>query len=126
MGWQMRLRLVGIAVFGPNQKAAQLEGSKIFMKEFLARHNIPTAKFMSFTEPQACEKPTLTYRAKITNHYQNRWACRGQRGDCRRDKSASSASVVDELMAGKFGAAGQKLIIEEFMVGEGNFMVCDC
>ena len=49
------LRLAGIAVFGPNQKAAQLEGSKIFMKEFLARHNIPTAKFMSFTELQAAK-----------------------------------------------------------------------
>ena len=110
------LRLAGIAVFGPNQKAAQLEGSKIFMKEFLTRHNIPTAKFASFTEPQAA-KNYIDAEQKLPIIIKTDGLAAGK-GVIVAQTKVEALQAVDELMAGKFGAAGQKLIIEEFMAGD--------
>ncbi len=53
----MPFRAAGLTIFGPTEGAAQLEGSKAFTKDFLARHNIPTAEYQNFTEVE----PALAY-----------------------------------------------------------------
>ena len=61
MGIVDALEEAGIKAFGPNKKCAQLEASKLFTKEFLARHHIPTAKYKEYTDKEALKKDTQAF-----------------------------------------------------------------
>ena len=114
--------LLGLPCFGPNAAAAQLEGSKAFTKDFLARHNIPTADYQNFTDLQ----PALAYiRAKgapIVIKADGLAAGKGVIVAMTLEEA--EAAAVDMLDGGSFGAAGARIVVEEFLNGEeASFIV---
>ncbi|MEY4590845.1 MAG: hypothetical protein RL497_2921 [Pseudomonadota bacterium] len=112
----------GLACFGPNQGAAQLEGSKAFTKDFLARHNIPTAAYQNFTEVE----PALAYLqhtgAPIVIKADGLAAGKGV--IVAETLAEAEAAVRDMLSGNAFGDAGCRVVIEEFLSGEeASFIV---
>jgi len=112
----------GLAIFGPSAKAAQLEGSKAFSKDFLKRQSIPTAAYENFTQIE----PALAYLEKV-----------GAPIVIKADGLAAGKGVIvamnlldaqdavrDMLAGNKFGDAGSRVVIEEFLKGEeASFIV---
>lgn len=112
----------GLTIFGPTKGAAQLEGSKAFTKDFLARHHIPTAAYQNFTEIE----PALAYLNKV-----------GAPIVIKADGLAAGKGVIvamtlkeaqdavhDMLAGNAFGDAGHRIVIEEFLTGEeASFIV---
>lgn len=112
----------GLTIFGPTKAAAQLEGSKAFTKDFLARHHIPTAAYQNFTEIE----PALAYLNKV-----------GAPIVIKADGLAAGKGVIvamtlkeaqdavhDMLAGNAFGDAGHRIVIEEFLTGEeASFIV---
>ncbi len=110
------LENAGIKAFGPSAEAARLEGSKGFMKDLCARYNIPTADYGRFDEPQAAKEFITRHHAPIVVKADGLAAGKGVI-ICRNENEAYAA--IDHLMAERaFGAAGDEVIIEEFMHGE--------
>jgi phosphoribosylamine--glycine ligase len=108
--------------FGPSQGAAQLEGSKSFTKDFLARHNIPTGSYATFTEVT----PALTYLhqqgAPIVVKADGLAAGKGV--IVAETIEQAEAAIKDMLSGNAFGEAGCKVVIEEFLAGEeASFIV---
>ncbi|WP_017931613.1 phosphoribosylamine--glycine ligase [Robiginitomaculum antarcticum] len=114
----------GIAVFGPTQDAAQLESSKAFMKDFCARHNIPTARYGVFTDPDKAKAFLSTMEPPYVLKTDGLAAGKGV---TIAETLEHAHAELDAYLSGKFGAAGQRVIIEEFMSGEeaSFFAVCD-
>ena len=113
---------VGLKIFGPTQAAAQLEGSKAFTKDFLARHNIPTGSYEYFTEIE----PAIAYIKKngapIVVKADGLAAGKGViLADSEED---AIAAVEDMLAANAFGEAGHRVVIEEFLQGEEASFIC--
>ena len=102
--------------FGPTAAAAQLEGSKAFSKDFLARHNIPTAAYQNFTDLQ----PALDYireqGAPIVVKADGLAAGKGV--IVAMSLEEAEAAATDMLQGGSFGDAGARIVIEEFLDGE--------
>jgi phosphoribosylamine--glycine ligase len=108
--------------FGPGKGAAQLEGSKAFTKDFLARHNIPTAAYGNFTELE----PALAYLreqgAPIVVKADGLAAGKGV--IVAETLAQAEAAVTDMLSGNAFGEAGCRVVIEEFLTGEeASFIV---
>ena len=117
-----RFREAGLAIFGPTQAAAQLEGSKAFTKDFLARHAIPSADYRTFTAVE----PALDYLAEkgapIVIKADGLAAGKGVIVAMTEDEAI--AAVRDMLEANAFGDAGARVVIEEFLEGEeASFIV---
>jgi phosphoribosylamine--glycine ligase len=110
------LSAAGIACFGPSAQAAQLEGSKAFAKDFLQRHQIPTAAYAEFTEVAAAYEYLETQSFPIVIKADGLAAGKGV--VIAEDLTQAQATVADMLADNKFGAAGSRIIIEEFLVGE--------
>jgi phosphoribosylamine--glycine ligase len=112
----------GLRCFGPRQGAAQLEGSKAFTKDFLARHDIPTAAYANFTELE----PALAYLrergAPIVVKADGLAAGKGV--IVATSLAEAEAAVTDMLSGNAFGDAGCRVVIEEFLSGEeASFIV---
>jgi phosphoribosylamine--glycine ligase len=112
----------GLSCFGPSAKASQLEGSKSFTKDFLYRHNIPTADYKSFTE----SKPAIDYikskGAPLVVKADGLAAGKGVIVAMNIDDAINA--VLDILERNDFGDAGSKIVIEEFLEGEeASFIV---
>ncbi len=112
----------GLTVFGPTEKAAQLEGSKSFTKDFLARHDIPTAWYKTFTDT----KEALAYLdekgAPIVIKADG--LCAGKGVIVAMTLDEAKAAVEDMLAGNAFGDAGNRVVIEEFLEGEeASFIV---
>jgi phosphoribosylamine--glycine ligase len=112
----------GMKCFGPTQAAAQLEGSKAYCKDFLARHAIPTAEYRTFTETG----PAITYirekGAPIVVKADGLAAGKGV--VVARTEDEAVAAVCDMLEDQAFGEAGTRVVIEEFLQGEeASFIV---
>lgn len=110
------LSAAGIACFGPSAQAAQLEGSKAFAKDFLQRHEIPTAAYGEFTEVAAANDYLGNQNFPIVIKADGLAAGKGV--VIAEDLAQAQATVADMLADNKFGAAGSRIIIEEFLVGE--------
>ncbi|MDM5092940.1 phosphoribosylamine--glycine ligase [Aeromonas rivipollensis] len=115
-------RAEGLAIFGPTATAAQLEGSKAFAKDFLARHAIPTADYQNFTEVE----PALAYLrekgAPIVIKADGLAAGKGVIVAMTLEEA--EAAVRDMLSGNAFGDAGARVVIEEFLDGEeASFIV---
>jgi phosphoribosylamine--glycine ligase len=112
----------GLRIFGPNRQAAQLEGSKAFAKEMLRDNRIPTAAFGSFTDATAAKNFIATQKTPVVVKADGLAAGKGVL-ICAARTEAEAA--VDEILLNKaFGAAGDKVVIEEFLDGEeASFMV---
>ncbi len=110
------LERAGIRAFGPSARAARLEGSKGFMKDLCERHGIPTAAFGRFDEPEAAKEFIRRKGAPIVVKADGLAAGKGVIL-CRNVNEAYAA--IDHLMTERaFGAAGDEVVIEEFLRGE--------
>ena len=108
--------------FGPSADAAQLEGSKNFAKEFMQRHNIPTASYQSFTAiPEAikhleqCDFPIVIKADGLAA---------GKGVVIAQNLVEATSTVSDMLEDNKFGEAGSRVVIEEFLQGEEASFIC--
>lgn len=115
----------GLNIFGPSQACAQLEGSKSFCKAFLKKHNIPTASYESFTERDKAVDYLKTQSFPIVIKADGLAAGKGV--VIAQDIEHAIKTVEDMLMANRFGDAGARIVIEEFLNGEeASFIVmCD-
>ncbi len=112
----------GLTIFGPRQSAAQLEGSKAFTKDFLARHQIPTAEYQNFTEIE----PAIAYiREKGAPIVIKADGLAAGKGVIVAMTLQEAEDAVKDMLAGNaFGAAGSRVVIEEFLDGEeASFIV---
>ncbi len=110
------LRENGIDAFGPDQDAAQLEGSKIFSKEFMARHGIPTAGFRVFEDPDAATRYIEEARRPLVVKADGLAAGKGV---IVASTAAEAIAGVDRIMRDRaFGDAGDRVLIEECLVGQ--------
>ncbi|MAV07761.1 MAG: phosphoribosylamine--glycine ligase [Gammaproteobacteria bacterium] len=111
-----------LAIFGPSSGAAQLEGSKSFTKDFLARQNIPTAFYDTFTEVDAAIAYINKIGAPIVVKADGLAAGKGV--IVAMDIAEAEAAVRDMLAGNAFGEAGHRVVIEEFLDGEeASFIV---
>lgn len=111
-----RFRARGLACFGPSAKAARLEGSKRFAKDFMARHHIPTAAYGAFTDLEAArafiEKTSLPLVIKADG-------LAAGKGVIIVNTPEEAIGTAQEMLSGSaFGAAGKTVVIEEFLAGE--------
>ena len=117
-----RFRSANLPCFGPDAAGAQLEGSKAFTKDFLRRHDIPTAAYQNFDELE----PALAYireqGAPIVIKADGLAAGKGVIVAQSLDEAEEAATSM--LTAGSFGAAGRRIVVEEFLEGEeASFIV---
>ncbi|MGE4562400.1 MAG: phosphoribosylamine--glycine ligase [Rhodospirillales bacterium] len=111
-----RLEAAGIKAFGPSAEAARLEGSKGMTKDLCARHDIPTADYGRFDEPDAAKEYIRIQGAPIVVKADGLAAGKGVIL-CRNENEAYAA--IDYIMTeSAFGEAGAEIVIEEFMTGE--------
>ncbi|PID41679.1 MAG: phosphoribosylamine--glycine ligase [Proteobacteria bacterium] len=113
---------LGLAIFGPSQGAARLEGSKAFTKDFLARHAIPTAAYQCFTEIAPALEYLKKQGAPIVVKADGLAAGKGV--IVAETLEQAEEAVRDMLSGNKFGDAGHRVVIEEFLEGEeASFIV---
>ena len=117
-----RFAAEGMRCFGPSQAAAQLEGSKAFTKDFLARHNIPTAAYGNFTEIDAAVEYVKSVGAPIVIKADGLAAGKGV---IIAQTEQEAIDAINDMLAGNaFGDAGHRVVIEEFLTGEeASFIV---
>ena len=111
-----RMREIGIATFGPSAAAAQLEGSKAFAKDFMRRHEIPTAAYAVFDDKAAAHEYVEDLARPCVVKADGLAAGKGVAmcGD-----AAAAHTAIDEMMAEKrFGDAGNRVVVEEWLQGE--------
>jgi len=111
-----------LKIFGPTKAAAQLEGSKAFTKDFLERHNIPTAFYGNFTEIEPAIKYIEEKGAPIVIKADGLAAGKGV--ILAQTNEEAIAAVKDMLAGNKFGDAGARVVIEEFLYGEEASFIC--
>jgi len=112
----------GLAIFGPTQNASQLEGSKAFCKDFLERNNIPTAYYDVFTEVE----PAIAYvQEKGTPIVIKADGLAAGKGVIIANTELEAVDAINDMLEGnRFGEAGSRVVIEEFLVGEeASFIV---
>ncbi len=118
------LQKVGIRVFGPSKKAAQLEGSKIFMKQIAIDNAIPTATYQTFTDAAEAIKfaENLGFPCVIKAD-----GLAAGKGVIIAQNLDEAREAVTEILSGKFGEAGKNIIVEEFLDGfeVSYFALCD-
>ncbi|MEW8095444.1 MAG: phosphoribosylamine--glycine ligase [Candidatus Thiodiazotropha endolucinida] len=112
----------GLRCFGPSKDAAQLEGSKSFTKDFLARHDIPSGSYRTFTEIDAALTYLNQVGAPIVIKADGLAAGKGV--IVAMDISTAESAVRDMLAGNAFGEAGHRVVIEEYLEGEeASFIV---
>ena len=114
----------GIRAFGPNKKAAQIESSKSFSKNLMKKYNIPTAKYEVFDDAQKAKEYIINEGAPIVVKADGLALGKGVYVCV---DTASALSAVDEIMMlKKFGDAGAKIVVEEYMEGAEVSLLCFC
>ena len=117
-----RFNELGLPCFGPTAAAAQLEGSKAFTKDFLARHNIPTADYQNFTDINRALAYIREKGAPIVIKADGLAAGKGVIVAMTLQEAEQAAT--DMLSGGTFGEAGARIVVEEFLDGEeASFIV---
>ncbi len=112
----------GLKIFGPSRDAAQLEGSKAFTKDFLARHNIPTAAYGNFTNEDEAIAYVKQHGAPIVVKADGLAAGKGVILAQTEDEAIDA--IKDMLSGNRFGDAGARVVIEEFLTGEEASFIC--
>ncbi len=115
-------RLADLKIWGPTQYAAQLEGSKAFAKDFLKKHNIPTAFYEVFTEVEPAKDYIKKHGAPIVIKADGLAAGKGVIVAMSNEEAFAA---IDDMLAGnKFGDAGSRVVIEQFLAGEEASFIC--
>jgi phosphoribosylamine--glycine ligase len=115
-------REAGLKIFGPTKAAAQLESSKDFAKAFMLRHNIPTAKYQTFTDAKLAHDYVSAQGAPIVIKADGLAAGKGV--VVAMDEAEAHAAIDAMLADNKLGSAGSRVVIEEFLTGEeASFIV---
>ncbi|MCZ4340034.1 phosphoribosylamine--glycine ligase [Sphingomonadaceae bacterium G21617-S1] len=110
-----KLRENGILTFGPNQAAAQLEGSKGFTKDLCRRENIPTAAYGRFSNAGAAKAALDSFGVPVVIKADGLAAGKGVViAESRRE----AENAIDDMFGGTFGSAGAEVVVEEFLSGE--------
>ncbi len=117
-----RFQQEGLRIFGPSQAAAQLEGSKAFTKDFMARHNIPTAAYRTFEKEQEALDYLDSQSLPIVIKADGLAAGKGVVVASTREEA--TAAITDMLSGNRFGKAGHRVVIEEFLSGEEASFIC--
>ena len=122
-----RLREIDIPVFGPSARAAMLEGSKGFSKDFMARYSIPTARYRRFNSEQAAEAKAYLETFDGPPYVLKADGLAAGKGVVIAETRAEAEAEIDAMLGGKFGNASSSMVIEEFMHGEeaSFFALCD-
>lgn len=115
----------GLAIFGPTAQAAQLEGSKIFMKNFLARHHIPTAKYIQTNSLE--EAYSFINSLEVPIVVKADGLCGGKGVIIAQSRDEAKKAAGEMLSGNTFGDAGTSIVIEEFLDGYelSVFAICD-
>lgn len=115
-------RAQGLKIFGPTKEAAQLESSKDFAKAFMKRHGIPTAGYETFTDLEAAKAYIAQHGAPIVVKADGLAAGKGVVVAMKTEEALET--VEDMLSGNKFGSAGSRVVIEDFLEGEeASFIV---
>lgn len=117
-----KFQAAGLRIFGPTEAAAQLEGSKAFTKDFLARHNIPTAAYGNFTDVDEAVAYIEQQGAPIVIKADGLAAGKGV--ILAQTNEEAIEAVKDMLSGNSFGDAGARVVIEEMLVGEEASFIC--
>ncbi|WP_269513429.1 phosphoribosylamine--glycine ligase [Brevundimonas subvibrioides] len=119
-----RLNAAGIPCFGPTARAAQLETSKAFSKAFMARHDIPTAHYGVYDRVKDAKAALKVFKPPYVIKADGLAAGKGVA--ISPDQHDGEAEI-ERMLGGRFGAAGARVVIEEFMAGEEGslFALCD-
>ncbi|MGZ8136542.1 MAG: phosphoribosylamine--glycine ligase, partial [Methylococcaceae bacterium] len=117
-----QFQAAGLKCFGPTAKAAQLEGSKSFCKDFMYRHHIPTAAYQSFTDKDLAIAYIKQQGAPIVVKADGLAAGKGV---IVAQTEQEAINAVEDMLAGNaFGEAGHRVVVEEFLTGEeASFIV---
>ncbi len=117
-----QFQAAGLKCFGPTAKAAQLEGSKTFCKDFMSRHHIPTAAYQSFTDQTDAIAYIKQHGAPIVVKADGLAAGKGV---IVAQTEQEAITAVEDMLAGNaFGEAGHRVVVEEFLAGEeASFIV---
>jgi len=117
-----RFQAEGLMIFGPARGAAQLEGSKAFAKDFLARNAIPTAAYATFTDP---EKALVYLKEQSLPIVIKADGLAAGKGVVVATQRAEAETAIKDMLSGnRFGDAGSRVVIEEFLDGEeASFIV---
>lgn len=124
MGIVDRMREAGIACFGPDAYCARLEGSKAFAKEIMARAKVPTACSATFTDPEMAKNHVVKVGAPLVVKADGLAAGKGV--VVARDSQEALQAVEDIMGARAFGAAGDRVVLEECLLGEEASFLCLC
>lgn len=112
----------GLVCFGPSKAAAILEGSKAFSKDFLKKYNIPTAEYEAFTEVEPAIEYVKSQTIPIVIKADGLAAGKGVVIATTEDEAINT--IKDMLSGNKFGEAGHRVVVEEFLIGEeASFIV---
>ena len=117
--------LYNLKIFGPSAAAARLEGSKVFMKDFLKTNNIPTAKYIQTSSLEEASEFIETLNEPIVVKADG--LCAGKGVIIAQSKDEAKSAVKDMLSGESFGEAGTKVVVEEFLDGFelSLFAICD-
>jgi phosphoribosylamine--glycine ligase len=119
-----RLRQAGIPSFGPDAYCARLEGSKAFAKQLMTKTGIPTAKHSVFTDAEAAKNHIVKFGAPVVVKADGLAAGKGV--VVAKNSREALQAVEDIMVARAFGAAGDKVILEEHLRGEEVSLLCFC
>ena len=122
MGIVDALEAVGVKTFGPNKKCSQLEASKAFTKSFLARHDIPTAKYKEYTDKQALIDDIGIFGWPMVIKADGLAAGKGV---VLAENAVEAEAAIEDMMGNRvFGEAGDKIVVEECLRGVEASMLC--
>ena len=116
------LEAQGIKVFGPNKKCAQLEASKSFTKAFLERHGIPTAAYREYTGAESLRADIGAFGYPMV--FKADGLAAGKGVIIAEDREAAESAISEYMVKRAFGAAGDKVVVEEFLRGTEASVLC--
>jgi phosphoribosylamine--glycine ligase len=108
----------GLKIFGPRKAAAMLEGSKVFSKQFMQKHGIPTARFQSFSEPERPKADQFLRQLSFPVVVKADGLAAGKGVVICQDRVEAERALDEMLVVRSFGSAGGRVVIEEYLYGE--------
>lgn len=105
----------GLKVFGPNKSCSRLEGSKLFSKEFMVRHDIPTAKYKEYTDLEKAKEEIDSFGYPVVIKADGLAAGKGVVIPTNRQEALETLDII--MKDKKFGEAGNLVVVEEFLTG---------